>query len=81
MSKATLTTFRIVLVAGLLQSGAALAGGGGGGGAEPMPGTNYTDMPPYHPYYAHAPSYRPLPTCRTRRSCAYLWSHPQPYDR
>ena len=43
-----------------------------GGGAEPMPGTNYTDMPPYHPYYADAPSYRPLPTCRTRRSCAYL---------
>ena len=78
MSKAMLMMFGIVLVAGLLQSGAALAGGGGG--AEPMPGTNYTDMPPYHPYYADAPSYRPLPTCRTRRSCAYR-SNPQLYDR
>jgi len=27
----------------------AAAGAAGGGGAEPMPGTNYTDMPSYHP--------------------------------
>jgi hypothetical protein len=38
-----------------------------GGGAEPMPGTNYTDMPPYHP----------TPTCRAKRSCVYLWRHQQ----
>ncbi len=73
--------FVITLFATSLYAGAASAAGGGGGGAEPMPGTNYTDMPPYHPYYAGAPSYRPLPTCRTRRSCAYLWSHPQIHDR
>ena len=68
MSKAMLMMFGIVLVAGLLQSGAALAGGGGG--AEPMPGTNYTDMPPYHP----------MPTCRTKRWCVHSWRHPRVYD-
>ena len=70
MSKAMLTIFGIVLATGLLQSGAALAAGGGGGGAEPMPGTNYTDLPPYHP----------TPTCRTKRSCAHLWRYPRVYD-
>jgi len=34
------------LLATSLYAGAASAGGGG---AEPMPGTNYTDMPSYHP--------------------------------
>jgi hypothetical protein len=70
MSKAMLMMFGIVLIAGLSQTGAAIAAGGGGGGAEPMPGTNYTDLPPYHPYY----------NCRIRRSCAYLRSHPRVYD-
>ena len=40
-----------------------------GGGAEPMPLTNYTDMPPYHP----------MPTCRTKRWCVHSWRHPQVY--
>jgi hypothetical protein len=69
--------FAIALFAASLSASAASAAGG----AEPMPGTNYTDMPPYHPFYAEAPSYRPLPTCRTKRSCAYQWSHPQLHDR
>jgi len=38
-----------VLLATSLYAGAASAGGGGGGGAEPMPLTNFTDMPSYHP--------------------------------
>ena len=49
----------IALFATSLSASAASAAGGGGG-AEPMPGTNYTDLPPYHPFYADAPSYRPL---------------------
>ena len=40
--------FAVCLFAMFACAGAARAGGGGG--AEPMPGTNYTDMPPYHPY-------------------------------
>jgi hypothetical protein len=41
-----------------------------GGGYEPMPGTNYTDMPPYHP----------MPICRVKRSCLYLRGHRRVYD-
>jgi hypothetical protein len=52
-------------------TGAANAHAGGGGGYEPMPGTNYTDMPPY----------RPVPICRVKRSCVYLWGHRRVYDR
>jgi len=37
------------LLASLCCAGAASAHGGGGGGAEPMPGTNFTDMPRYSP--------------------------------
>lgn len=70
----------IALFATSLSASAASAAGGGGG-AEPMPGTNYTDLPPYHPFYADAPSYRPQPTCRIKRSCAYQWSHPQVHER
>ena len=70
----------IALFATALSASAASAAGGGGG-AEPMPMTNFTDLPPYHPFYADAPSYRPLPTCRTKRSCAYQWSHPQVHNR
>jgi hypothetical protein len=55
-------SFAIVLLATFVYAGAARAHGGG---AEPMPGTNYTDMPPYHP----------TPPCRAKRSCAYLWHH------
>ena len=67
--------FAITLFATSLYAGAASAAGGGGG-AEPMPGTNYTDMPPYHP----------MPACRTRRSCVYpryhrpLYDYQAPYD-
>ena len=39
--------YAAVLLATSLYAGAASAAGGGG--AEPMPGTNYTDMPSYHP--------------------------------
>jgi hypothetical protein len=37
------------LLATLCCIGAANAHGGGGGGAEPMPSTNFTDMPSYTP--------------------------------
>ena len=60
--------FAVCLFAMFACAGAARAGGGGG--AEPMPLTNYTDMPPYHP----------MPTCRTKRWCAHSWRHPQVYD-
>ena len=60
--------FAVSLFAMFACAGAASAGGGGA--AEPMPGTNYTDMPPYHPMTA----------CRTKRSCAYPGRHPQVYD-
>ena len=49
--------FAVCLFAMFACAGAARAGGG----AEPMPGTNYTDLPPYHPYYADAPIISPLP--------------------
>ena len=62
--------FVVCLFAMFACAGAARAAGGGGGGAEPMPGTNYTDMPPYHP----------LPTCRTKRSCVHSWRQPRVYD-
>jgi len=58
--------FAAALFATFAWAGAAAAGGG----AEPMPGTNYTDMPPY----------RPMPVCRTKRSCWHPWRHPQAYD-
>jgi hypothetical protein len=39
-----------IVLASAAYAGAASAGGGGGeGGAEPMPTTNFTDMPSYHP--------------------------------
>ena len=53
--------FAIALFVTFLNAGAASAGGG----AEPVPGTNYTDMPPYHP----------MPACRTKRSCVYSRYH------
>ena len=62
--------FAVCLFAMFACAVAARAGGGGGGGAEPMPLTNYTDMPPYHP----------MPICRTKRWCAHSWRHPQVYD-
>jgi hypothetical protein len=40
-------TFAVVLVAALVFAGAASAGGGSP--AEPMPGTNFTDIPSYSP--------------------------------
>jgi hypothetical protein len=39
----------VALLASLCCVGVASAHSGGGGGFEPMPGTNYTDMPPYWP--------------------------------
>jgi len=53
--------FAVILFAMFAYAGVARAAGG----AEPMPGTNYTDMPPYHP----------MPPCRAKRSCVYLWHH------
>jgi hypothetical protein len=43
--------FVMALLVAFLNAGAANAGGG----AEPVPLTNYTDMPPYHPM----PQYQP----------------------
>jgi hypothetical protein len=43
-----LKIYAAALLATSLYAGAASAAGGGGG-AEPMPLTNYTDMPSYHP--------------------------------
>jgi hypothetical protein len=65
-----LKIFIVSLFAMVVYAGAAQAAGGGGGGAEPMPGISYTDLPPYHP----------MPTCRAKRSCVYLWRHPRVYD-
>jgi hypothetical protein len=67
-----------VMLAALMFPAAALAGGGG---AEPMPLIGYTDLPPYHPYYANAPFYRALPNCRLHRECAHHSFHPQLPDR
>jgi hypothetical protein len=39
----------VALLASLCCAGAASAHSGGGGGFEPMPGTNFTDMPRYWP--------------------------------
>jgi hypothetical protein len=36
----------------IFASTANAGGGGGGGGAEPMPETNFTDLPSYHPWTA-----------------------------
>jgi hypothetical protein len=47
--------FAIVLLIVTAYANAAYAGGGG---AEPMPQTNYTDLPSYHP---NLPSYHPIP--------------------
>jgi hypothetical protein len=57
-------TFAAVLVAALAFAGAASARGGGP--AEPMPGTNFTDMPSYSP--------RPIVPARRAR-------HVPRYDR
>jgi len=57
-------SFAIILLATFVSAGAALARGGG---AESMPGTNFTDMPPYHP----------VPLCRSKRSCLHPRYHPQ----
>ena len=46
--------FAIVLFSTSVYAGAASARGGG---AETMPGTNFTDLPPYHP----------MPACRRVR--------------
>jgi hypothetical protein len=39
------------LLASLCCIGAASAHSGGGGGVQPMPGTNFTDMPRYSPQW------------------------------
>jgi hypothetical protein len=49
MSTKVLKIFAIVLVPMAIFTATANAAGGGGGGAEPMPGTNFTDMPSYRP--------------------------------
>jgi hypothetical protein len=38
-----------VALATAVHGDAASAAGGGGGGAEPVPMTNFTDLPSYHP--------------------------------
>ena len=54
-----------VLLAASLYAGAA---SGAGGGAEPMPGTNYTDMPSYHP------------CCRPAARIKHMREHVHRYD-
>jgi hypothetical protein len=58
--------FAVTLFAVFASASAASAGGG----AEPVPLTNYTDLPPYHPMLA----------CRTKRSCAHPWRYRRVYD-
>jgi len=48
----TLKTFAIAMLATLMVAGTASARGGGGAMGT-MPGTNYTDMPPYTPKLVH----------------------------
>ena len=56
MRKQTIAAATAIMLATAVYAGAASAGGGGGGGgAEPMPLTNFTDMPSYHPNPAGAP--------------------------
>ena len=45
----------IVLATAVYAGAASAGGGGGGGGAEPMPMTNFTDMPSYHPNPVRCP--------------------------
>jgi hypothetical protein len=45
----------IVLVTAVYAAAANAGGGSGGGGAEPMPMTNFTDMPSYHPNSVRCP--------------------------
>jgi hypothetical protein len=54
--------FVMALFVAFLNAGAANAGGG----AEPVPLTNYTDMPPYHPM----PQYQP---------CCFTYPHTYPH--
>jgi hypothetical protein len=67
MVKILMKIFAIVLLSTSVYAGAASARGGG---AETMPGTNYTDLPPYHP----------MPACRAKRSCVYPRYHHPLYD-
>lgn len=48
MRKHVIAAATAIMLATAVYGGAASAGGGGGGGAEPMPLTNFTDMPSYH---------------------------------
>jgi hypothetical protein len=66
MVKILMKIFAIVLLSTSVYAGAASARGG----AETMPGTNYTDLPPYHP----------MPACRAKRSCVYSRYHHPLYD-
>ena len=49
MRRQVIAAAAVVVLATAVYAGAASAAGGGGGGAEPMPMTNFTDMPSYHP--------------------------------
>jgi hypothetical protein len=57
--------FVIALFAAFLNAGAANAGGG----AEPVPLTNYTDLPPYHPM----PLYPPCCSKHPRKHARWHW--------
>ena len=49
MRRQVIAAAAAIVLATAVNAGAASAAGGGGGGAEPMPMTNFTDMPSYHP--------------------------------
>ena len=60
--------FAIALFATFLSASAASAGGG----AEPVPLTNFTDLPPYHP----VPHYRPCCFKYPHKHVRWHWGPP-----
>ncbi len=53
MRKQVIAPATAIVLASAVYADAASAGGGGG--AEPMPLTNFTDMPSYHPNHVRCP--------------------------
>jgi hypothetical protein len=71
MCKHMIAPAAAIVLATAVYAGAASAGGGGG--AEPMPMTNFTDMPSYHPNPVRCPSWVKCVGNHAR------WHRPSPY--